>query len=135
MKMTMMKTERTSLVMLQLALLAVLRTPHNYNKYAINKLVLRLASSSTSTSSATSGRLFPEQLRIYRESKPILNLSSPSSIKSTIADLVVSNMTRAFVFDTLYDPICLAHRAIDQTLFEDNNVSRHVRRLVKFFWL
>jgi hypothetical protein len=53
--------------------------------------------------------------------------------KSTMVDLVVSNMTRTFVFDTLYDPIVLAHRAMDQAIFEDSNVSRQVLRFVNAF--
>jgi predicted DCC family thiol-disulfide oxidoreductase YuxK len=73
-----MKTARTSLVLCMTAAsslrpvgaFAVLRTPHNSNTYGSSKLALRLASSSSSSSrSTTSDRLFPEQLNVIYDSK------------------------------------------------------------------
>jgi predicted DCC family thiol-disulfide oxidoreductase YuxK len=76
MTMTMLKTARTSLVFCMTAAsslrpvgaFSALKAPHNSNKFASSKLALRLASSST-TSTTTSDRLFPEQLNVIYDSK------------------------------------------------------------------
>jgi predicted DCC family thiol-disulfide oxidoreductase YuxK len=73
---TMMKTARTSLVFCMTAASSLrpvgaflaLKTPHNSNKIATSKLALRLASSST-TSTSTSDRLFPEEVNVIYDSK------------------------------------------------------------------
>ena len=75
--MTTMKTARASLVFCMtvasslrpVGAFSALKTPRNFNKYASSKLELRLASSSTTSPTPTSDRLFPEEVNVIYDSK------------------------------------------------------------------
>jgi hypothetical protein len=51
--------------------------------------------------------------------------------KKYLEDLVVSNLTRRFVFDTFSDPVLLACNAMERALFEDKSISNRVLGFLK----